>query len=133
MRPLAVLTLISLLALPAGASSDQPQQAEADPYQHSMETAPEFRPVRQVPEFLIGRWDTWIHMPWRHRWTIGTGEAGGLFCRDHGINGGFTDHGQGDDPRGNTPAGPRSFPCFANRPGSHRPCLLSLRDSASPA
>ena len=42
-----------------------------------------------------GRWDTWLYMPWRYRWTIGTGEEGGRFCRDYGINGGFTDHGEG--------------------------------------
>ena len=34
-------------------------------------------------------------MPWRYQWTIGTGDAGGQFCRDFGFNGGFTDHGEG--------------------------------------
>lgn len=34
-------------------------------------------------------------MPWRYRWTIGTGDAGGQFCRDFSFNGGFTDHGEG--------------------------------------
>src|SRR5688572_27458557 len=54
--------------------------------------APEFQ---RIPPKDAGRWDTWIYMPWRYRWTIGTGEEGGRFCRDHGINGGMTDHGQG--------------------------------------
>jgi hypothetical protein len=58
-------------------------------------TAPEFQPVRQDPAFLIGRWKTWIYMPWRYKWTVGTGDAGGRFCRDFGFNGGFTDHGEG--------------------------------------
>ncbi|MBM4031895.1 MAG: beta-galactosidase [Planctomycetes bacterium] len=42
---------------------------------------------------LIGRWDTWIYMPWRFQWGIGTGDEGGQFSRDYGFNGGFTDHG----------------------------------------
>ncbi|NOX56796.1 MAG: beta-galactosidase, partial [Planctomycetes bacterium] len=66
-----------------------------DAYLTYVRTAPEFRPVRQNRRRLIGRWDTWLYMPWRYRWTIGTGEAGGRFCRDYGINGGFTDHGEG--------------------------------------
>jgi len=53
---------------------------------------PAFEPVRALP---AERWDTWIYMPWRYRWEIGTGDAGGRFCRDYGINGGFTDHGEG--------------------------------------
>ena len=44
---------------------------------------------------MIGRWDTWIYMPWRYQWSIGTGDKGGEFCREFGINGGFTDHGEG--------------------------------------
>ena len=68
---------------------------DEDPYRRYILTAPEFRPVRQDPAFLIGRWNTWIYMPWRYQWTIGTNEAGGRFCRDFGFNGGFTDHGEG--------------------------------------
>lgn len=41
------------------------------------------------------RWNTWLYMPWRYKWTIGTGAAGGQFCRDYGFRGGFTDHGDG--------------------------------------
>ena len=70
--------------------------AEAvDPYLRYVRTAPEFKRVRQDPEFLIGRWDTWIYMPWRYKWHIGTGEEGGVFCREYGFNGGFVDHGRG--------------------------------------
>ena len=57
--------------------------------------APEFRPVAQDPKVMIGRWDTWIYMPWRFQWTIGTGDEGGRFCQEYGFNGGFTDHGSG--------------------------------------
>jgi len=57
--------------------------------------APEWRRVAPVPAASRERWDTWLYMPWRHQWTIGEGEAGGRFCRDHGVNGGFTDHGEG--------------------------------------
>jgi hypothetical protein len=57
--------------------------------------APEFQEVRRPAGKGKDRWDTWIYMPWRYRWTVGTGEEGGRFCRDHGINGGMTDHGQG--------------------------------------
>jgi hypothetical protein len=66
-----------------------------DAYQRYITAAPEFQPVRQDAKFLLGRWDTWIYMPWRAQWTIGTGAAGGRFCRDYGFNGGFTDHGEG--------------------------------------
>lgn len=34
-------------------------------------------------------------MPWRYRWTLGTGDEGGRFTREYGINGGMTDHGRG--------------------------------------
>ncbi len=51
--------------------------------------------MAQDPKVLVGRWDTWLYMPWRYQWTIGTGDEGGRFCREYGINGGFTDHGEG--------------------------------------
>jgi len=69
--------------------------AEDDPYLDYVRRALEFRPVKQDPKVMIGRWDTWIYMPWRYQWTIGTGDAGGRFCREYGLNGGFTDHGEG--------------------------------------
>ena len=70
-------------------------RAQEDPYLTYLKTAPEFQPVRQDAALLAGRWDTWIYMPWRYQWTIGTGDEGGQFCRDYGFNGGFTDHGRG--------------------------------------
>jgi hypothetical protein len=81
---------LTLLLAPRVLAAD-----EEDPYLHYVRTAPEFRPVRQDPAVMIGRWDTWLYMPWRYQWTIGTGEAGGRFCREFGFNGGFTDHGEG--------------------------------------
>lgn len=66
-----------------------------DPYRRYVETAAEFQPVRHDSALLTGRWDRWVYMPWRFQWTIGTGEAGGKFCRDYGIRGGFSDHGDG--------------------------------------
>ncbi len=74
--------LLTLLWSPAAAG---------DPYQEYLARAPEFRAVAEVP----ARSDGWLYMPWRYQWTIGTGDEGGRFCRDHGITGGFTDHGQG--------------------------------------
>jgi len=44
---------------------------------------------------MTQRWNTWLYMPWPYKWTIGTGAAGGQFCRDYGFRGGFTDHGDG--------------------------------------
>jgi hypothetical protein len=64
-----------------------------DSYLAYIRQAPEFRRVRQDP--AQGRWDTWLYMPWRYRWHIGTGQAGGEFCRQYGINGGVMDHGAG--------------------------------------
>jgi hypothetical protein len=93
-RLLSLSLLALLIPMPAVAGSDGPDPA-GDPYLRYVNTAPEFRPVRQDPAFLIGRWNTWIYMPWRYQWTIGTGDAGGRFCRDFGFNGGFTDHGEG--------------------------------------
>jgi len=34
-------------------------------------------------------------MPWRWKWSVGTGDPGGRFCNRNGINGGFLDHGKG--------------------------------------
>ncbi|HHM12255.1 MAG TPA: hypothetical protein ENJ16_01780, partial [Planctomycetaceae bacterium] len=66
-----------------------------DAYLNYIKSAPEFQRVPQDPEVMIGRWDTWLYMPWRYHWTIGTGDKGGRFCREYGFNGGFTDHGRG--------------------------------------
>jgi len=65
-----------------------------DAYEEYVRAAPEFQAVASVP----ARWDTWIYMPWRYKWTIGTGKPGGEFCLEYGINGGFTDHGSGPIP-----------------------------------
>jgi hypothetical protein len=86
---------LALLSMPAAFASGEEPGGPNDPYRRYAEAAPEFRPVRQDANLLIGRWNTWIYMPWRYQWTIGTGDAGGRFCRDFGINGGFTDHGEG--------------------------------------
>ncbi len=67
--------------------------AAEDPYLAYAKSAPEFKPVRQDPKMLLGRWDTWVYMPWRYQWHIGTGDEGGQFSKDYGFNGGFTDHG----------------------------------------
>ncbi|HOM19067.1 MAG TPA: hypothetical protein PLQ00_17180, partial [Thermoguttaceae bacterium] len=66
-----------------------------DSYRRYVRTAPEFQAVRQDPAVLLGRWNTWVYMPWRYQWSIGTDDVGGRFCREYGINGGFTDHGSG--------------------------------------
>lgn len=95
MRHAAANLPLLLTALFSSATAVADEPPSADPYRRYIETAPEFRPVRQDPRLLIGRWDTWLYMPWRYRWAVGTGEAGGRFCRAYGINGGFTDHGQG--------------------------------------
>ena len=88
-RPTFFLSILTLLAISSGTAGAQGKSE--DPYARYVKTAPEFRAVKQDKDFLIGRWNTWIYMPWRHQWTIGTGEAGGKFCRDYGFNGGFTD------------------------------------------
>lgn len=89
--------MTTLLAsfLVALATAIQPPPESSDSYTRYIQAAPEFRPVRQDRDLLVGRWDGWVYMPWRYRWTIGTGEEGGRFCRDFGIRGGFTDHGEG--------------------------------------
>lgn len=98
-RLFALCCLIWLLGceLPGEAEPPAPTPEADAAWLDYVRHAPEFRPVRQDPR-LAGRWDTWLYMPWRYRWTIGTGEAGGLFCRRHGINGGVTDHGRGPLP-----------------------------------
>lgn len=92
---LRLLALACACAPPAWTAGARGDELTADPYRRHVESAPEFRPVRQDSGLLEGRWGTWIYMPWRYQWTIGTGEAGGRFCRDYGIRGGFSDHGQG--------------------------------------
>jgi hypothetical protein len=69
--------------------------AEEDAYLAYLHSAAEFQPVPHHRDQLIGQWDTWLYMPWRYRWTIGTGTRAGEFCREFGIQGAFTDHGQG--------------------------------------
>lgn len=87
-----LVILLFLVPLPSvGGEAPTP----VDPYTRYIETASEFRPVSRDPQILAGRWDTWLYMPWRYRWSIGTDDAGGRFCREYGINGGFTDHGEG--------------------------------------
>lgn len=86
----SLLTAVVLLAL-----AFQPPAKSRDAYERYIQSAPEFRPVRLDRELLLGRWDGWLYMPWRHRWGIGTGDDGGRFCREYGIRGGFTDHGDG--------------------------------------
>jgi hypothetical protein len=83
-----VLLCVSVLACTAQATAEHP-------YLTYVKNAPEFKPVRQDRELLVGRWDTWIYMPWRFQWTVGAGDEGGEFCCDYGFNGGFTDHGGG--------------------------------------
>ena len=83
-----VAGLLALLAAPQA-------QAGEDAYLRYLKSAPEFKPVKQDPSVLIGRWDTWVYMPWRYKWHIGTGDDGGRFCQEYGFNGGFTDHGSG--------------------------------------
>src|SRR5512137_1204801 len=67
--------------------------AEEDPYLAYVREAPEFKAIRQDPGAWTDRWNTWVYMPWRYQWSIGTGDEGGRFCRDFHFNGGFTDHG----------------------------------------
>ncbi len=83
-----VLVIVVFVALIARARAE-------DPYLIYVKSAPEFKRVRHDRELLMGRWNTWIYMPWRYQWTIGTGDEGGQFCREYGFNGGFTDHGNG--------------------------------------
>jgi hypothetical protein len=94
------LHLRAALVLAAGLAfgSSTPGLAAAsdpDPYFAYITQAPEFQPVRLDPISGPGRWDTWLYMPWRYRWAIGTEEAGGRFCQTYGIHGGVSDHGQG--------------------------------------
>jgi hypothetical protein len=89
----------------AGHGAESPKAAEAatpaapavaiesDPYYLYMKNSPDFKPVRQDPGAWTNHWDTWIYMPWRFQWTIGTGDEGGQFCKDYGFNGGFADNG----------------------------------------
>ncbi|HEX3557092.1 MAG TPA: beta-galactosidase trimerization domain-containing protein [Thermoanaerobaculia bacterium] len=88
---LLTLTLACAPAEPAGAPAKVWDSDHT--YLDYLRRAPEFQAVQQAPP--IGRWDTWLYMPWRYRWTIGTGEEGGRFCQRYGINGGVTDHGEG--------------------------------------
>lgn len=87
------LTCVAWLVLAFSVASSG---AEEDPYLTYMKNAPEFKPVKQDPAAWTARWNTWVYMPWRFQWGIGTGDAGGQFCKDYGLNGGFTDHGDTD-------------------------------------
>ncbi|MBI1373201.1 MAG: beta-galactosidase [Phycisphaera sp.] len=86
-----VVVMVGAVTLGGGMRAAQAE----DPYLTYVRNAPEFRSVAQDPRVMIGRWDTWLYMPWRYKWGIGTADAGGEFCKANGINGGFTDHGGG--------------------------------------
>jgi glycosyl hydrolase family 42 (putative beta-galactosidase) len=84
--------LVCAGAFPAGTVPPSHLTTDPDPYFAYVTHAREFQPVRTR---LRDRWDTWLYLPWRYRWTIGTGDAGGRFCRDYGIRGGVNDYGRG--------------------------------------
>ncbi len=86
-RPVGLRIIV--LALLLGATLAH--ATDEDPFGRYVKTAPEFSPLASVR----GRFETWYYMPWRYRWTIGTDDAAGKFCRDMGINGGFLDYGRG--------------------------------------
>lgn len=90
-----LLVFIGLSVVPGLFAAEEALPEGEDPYLAYVKKAPEFQRVKQDPEVMIGRWDTWIYMPWRYQWSIGTGDEGGRFCKDYGFNGGFTDHGNG--------------------------------------
>ena len=92
-----VLALVSIPAEPEDRTAATVYDSDRT-YLDYVSRAPEFRPVRQDPAVTIGRWNTWLYMPWRFQWRIGTGDEGGKFCRDYGINGGVSDHAGGPLP-----------------------------------
>jgi len=69
-------------------------EAEED-YLRYVKTAPEFKSVQQDEKLLLNKWDRWHYMPWRYQWGIGTGLAGGKFCKEYGFTGAFADSGAG--------------------------------------
>ncbi len=94
MRRLLSLLVLALACAPAEPEGPRPARWNSDrTYVDYLRRAPEFQPVTQ--RVGVDRWDTWLYIPWRYRWTIGTGDEGGRFCQGHGINGGVTDHGEG--------------------------------------
>ena len=97
-RALGWLAALLIACGPGPAASPPPETVSDAGYLGYILNAPEFQPVRSSPDLEIGRWDTWLYMPWRYRWTIGTGDEGGLLCQRLGINGGVSDHGKGPLP-----------------------------------
>ncbi|HEV2843922.1 MAG TPA: beta-galactosidase trimerization domain-containing protein [Thermoanaerobaculia bacterium] len=91
-RSLFLFLVLILACAPAQPEKPTESRDSDRTYLDYVSRAPEFRPV---PTPRSSRWNTWLYMPWRYQWTIGTGEEGGRFSRDYGINGGFTDHGEG--------------------------------------
>jgi hypothetical protein len=89
----SALVLASPARPRAGATAAPRPPIERDPYYLYVTRAPEFQPVGQPtgPD----RWTGWLYMPWRYRWAIGTGEAGGRFCREEGIRGAVSNAGGG--------------------------------------
>jgi hypothetical protein len=67
--------------------------ADADPYEHYVQTSKDFRPVRQDKDWLYAAFPSWTYMPWTYQWTIGYTEASGKWSVDHGYNGAFVDWG----------------------------------------
>ena len=85
MNPWRTAVALAVLACGAAGFGELSRAGAAEnAYLEYVRNAPEFKRVRQDPAMMIGRWDTWIYMPWRYQWTIGTGDEGGQFSRAGG-------------------------------------------------
>jgi hypothetical protein len=67
--------------------------AQSDPYEQYVKTSKDFQPVRLDAAFVNKMYPSWVFMPWYYQWSIGFDDAAGAFCKQTGINGGFTDRG----------------------------------------
>ena len=88
----ATLTLLLAILLAA----ELARAEDDDPYTRYIKTSKDFQAVRQEKPFVQKSLPGLTIMPWYYVWPLGFDDASGSWCRDHGINGAFTDHG---DPR----------------------------------
>jgi len=66
----------------------------AEPYETYVKTSRDFKPVRQEKAWALKAWPSWTYMPWTWKWRIGYDDDAGRWCRRHGYNGAFLDHGR---------------------------------------
>jgi hypothetical protein len=87
------MVAVPVLALLMGRGQAVPAEP-TDAYEAYLKTSRDFKPVKQDRDWLLKAYPSWLYMPWRHQWSIGTTDESGEWCKRMGYNGAFIDRGE---------------------------------------